>query len=667
MNINQECLSISLNKTNNVGLYNNTYIYNFKQGNYDIQEDDTLHINSINLPNSVANVSSQYNNNQFAYMMSGLAFNGGTDGVIAFTVDATITNLNVVNITTTSGYLYIGYVVTFSGLTTTNPIYVTDITYNTSNSITLTLNQSISVSASTAGSGFIVGNKVVINVNIVTNGVMGIPRVNMYIPSSSIISNNGYDLFTYITNVSQYPSIYYTLSYYLLTLNTSIPYSSRVTNITTTNYNLYINWVNLSTGYYDIPSINKALQKTMYDNGHYYFRNSAGSNNATIIYPQSIVYSNTNYGIYKTNSERQPVLPTDLSFTYGTNVSYNNIIIQNGNFNFSSSGANKVSIDNPARTAFPYWTLNGNETNNIFWALGNGNTNYITYHTPPSPSKNWIGVVLNAIISPITATPSFSQKFYALAGTYSYGFYGYKTTVNGTSNLITVTITGPLLYSNTNTYTFASNRTWTYFTYTPTAFTQDGNYTITFTYQTPAGSTAQDYAIAGITISQTNTSLTPIGTYWVNGFENNTNDKVEIYLNLNQNTSTYNATPDKYSLGYMTLGVTDLYTTKVPNTPLYVMPYGKSMNFINGVIIKCNLVSNKLYYPTDILDAFSFIYPFGSNNIYSGDDKNLINLIKGKYNNITFQICDQNGNPLILLDNNIFMSLILRKKTKRII
>lgn len=59
--------TITLTKANNVGINNNTYQYNFKQGSYRIEENSEICVNKAVIPNSVYNITG--NNNSFYYTL----------------------------------------------------------------------------------------------------------------------------------------------------------------------------------------------------------------------------------------------------------------------------------------------------------------------------------------------------------------------------------------------------------------------------------------------------------------------------------------------------------------------------------------------------------------------------------------------------------------------
>jgi len=638
--------NITLNSKNNVGPNNNTYVYNFQQGALQIDDNDNLNIGSLILPNSVANVSSSYNNNQFAYIMSGLPFYGGSNYATAFVSDGIVSNSNTFNITIYAGIIYIGYAITITGLT--GVYYVTNIVYDVADTFvgnlhaTITLDQSISSiglpSNLASGTAYIVGNKMLVSIVPPVANISYIPKVNMYLPPTSFAGNN-FNLFNYITAVDAYPNISGTSSsLILITLKNAIPYSSLVNELYTTSYDKYINWVDLPTGYYDVPALNTALHQTMYNNGHYYFKNTTGSTNATIIYPQSIVCDTKKYGIYTTNTEAQPIIGSSLTTKYGSNITYNNIIIQNGSFSDFPISTNSYFL-------FPTYQLNPFLLSVIYsgglqYYVGNG-TNSLVLVSPPVPQY-----ILYSVTSG-TVGLKIAQDFYGYAGTYTWSFSAYMKNADATIQIRT-SINGVF-----NSFTPVAGA-WTTFTFTNT-ISSSINSSIEIEVLNILN--VNNVAITAITAVNT----TPIGVNWVNGYENVSSSPCQVFLNVSQSTAGYSVSPNKYSLGYMGVSSTDLFST-IPTTATYTMPYGIGMNFIYGAIIRCNLVENTIYVLTDILDALPFIYSFGSNTTYYGDEKNLIKLRKGRYNNITIQICDQNGNPLILLDNNVLLSFRISKR-----
>jgi hypothetical protein len=64
---------------------------------------------------------------------------------------------------------------------------------------------------------------------------------------------------------------------------------------------------------------------------------------------------------------------------------------------------------------------------------------------------------------------------------------------------------------------------------------------------------------------------------------------------------------------------------------------------------------------TDIIDVFPILYAYGANNLYTGDPWNSIKIKEGKYSSIVITLCDVNGNPIKLLDNNVILTFTVEK------
>jgi hypothetical protein len=91
-------------------------------------------------------------------------------------------------------------------------------------------------------------------------------------------------------------------------------------------------------------------------------------------------------------------------------------------------------------------------------------------------------------------------------------------------------------------------------------------------------------------------------------------------------------------------------------------PYGIYLSPSYGIVIRCNLLENPMNRNSDIIDAFPILYAYGANNLYSGDPHNDIKIKKGKYSSLIITLCDVNGNPITLLDNNVLLTFIIKKK-----
>lgn len=111
---------------------------------------------------------------------------------------------------------------------------------------------------------------------------------------------------------------------------------------------------------------------------------------------------------------------------------------------------------------------------------------------------------------------------------------------------------------------------------------------------------------------------------------------------------TYPATPVSQTTNYNVL-------SNVPNTTP-----------VNSLILRCSLVNNGTSNSSDIIDAFSIgssaISTFGSNLSWQSGIEKFVNITSGRFNSITLSIVDQNLNSVDILDNNLLISLLIRKK-----
>jgi hypothetical protein len=83
---------------------------------------------------------------------------------------------------------------------------------------------------------------------------------------------------------------------------------------------------------------------------------------------------------------------------------------------------------------------------------------------------------------------------------------------------------------------------------------------------------------------------------------------------------------------------------------------------VNSIIVRCNLVSNNVISPSDILDSFQIDTPFGSNLNYSPNFEKWIKIKSGRYANFTITFQDQNFNNIPILDTNCLITLLIKTK-----
>ena len=100
-------------------------------------------------------------------------------------------------------------------------------------------------------------------------------------------------------------------------------------------------------------------------------------------------------------------------------------------------------------------------------------------------------------------------------------------------------------------------------------------------------------------------------------------------------------------------------TSQNGNTLTASPPYAPLGSVVNGVIVRCNLVENHIGSPTDILDSFPITSTYGSNINYLPISNNQIKMKKGRFNNLVISFADQNYNPIIALDPNILITIII--------
>ena len=90
-----------------------------------------------------------------------------------------------------------------------------------------------------------------------------------------------------------------------------------------------------------------------------------------------------------------------------------------------------------------------------------------------------------------------------------------------------------------------------------------------------------------------------------------------------------------------------------------ITPIGSS---VNSLLMSCNLCSNPISMPSDILCGIPIDGTFGSNLNYAPTYPQWVKLNPGKYSSMTLRFTDQNYNPLLALDSNVLIVLNVRKK-----
>lgn len=84
---------------------------------------------------------------------------------------------------------------------------------------------------------------------------------------------------------------------------------------------------------------------------------------------------------------------------------------------------------------------------------------------------------------------------------------------------------------------------------------------------------------------------------------------------------------------------------------------------VNSVILRCNLVSNPVCMPSDILDSFAISNAtFGSNINYEASFQKWVRLSPGVFQNLSITLQDEQFNDIKILDPNSVITLIIRNK-----
>jgi hypothetical protein len=84
---------------------------------------------------------------------------------------------------------------------------------------------------------------------------------------------------------------------------------------------------------------------------------------------------------------------------------------------------------------------------------------------------------------------------------------------------------------------------------------------------------------------------------------------------------------------------------------------------VNSVILRCNLVSNPVCMPSDILDSFAISNAsFGSNINYEPSFQKWVKLSPGIFQNLSITLQDEQFNDIKILDPNSVITLIIRNK-----
>ena len=85
---------------------------------------------------------------------------------------------------------------------------------------------------------------------------------------------------------------------------------------------------------------------------------------------------------------------------------------------------------------------------------------------------------------------------------------------------------------------------------------------------------------------------------------------------------------------------------------------------VNALLMRCNLINNKLASPSDILDLIPINCTFGSNLTYNPSFERFLKIRDGTYSSMTITFTDQDLNTLYSKDPNLALTLLIRQKEK---
>ena len=290
---------------------------------------------------------------------------------------------------------------------------------------------------------------------------------------------------------------------------------------------------------------------------------------------------------------------------------------------------------------------------NISSALGN---NTFSYSMPTGASSTTITVTLNDGfygISDLNNALNNSLR--------QNNFYFYNLSTVGFSNISSSNIIYPIQFS-TNASNYTNTITFQYIPNgTAGVVSQFGNNWI----WANSGNFPTNASLPTITIPQQSSNDISKSTYGLGNIIGFTN-------------ATYPSTSPLY------YGLTPTFSTNIPSIsnsiPLTIngntlksYSYNGSINnltiqganqsfsplatYVNGIVVRCNLVENNITMPSDILDSFAITSTFGSNINYLPSTNHTAKLKQGKVSSLIISLFDENLNPLIANDPNILISL----------
>ena len=153
---------------------------------------------------------------------------------------------------------------------------------------------------------------------------------------------------------------------------------------------------------------------------------------------------------------------------------------------------------------------------------------------------------------------------------------------------------------------------------------------------------------------------------WTGGYPTSGNQ----YASLTFPTTTSTTQTIANIIGFSSAGLgTTFYPPQITTTALQTVANGNSLtaqppfppkgSIVNGVVVRCNLVSNAIAPYNDVLDTFPITSTYGSNINYLPISNNDVKLKAGKYSSLQITFNDDNFNTLYLLDPTVLITLII--------
>ena len=153
---------------------------------------------------------------------------------------------------------------------------------------------------------------------------------------------------------------------------------------------------------------------------------------------------------------------------------------------------------------------------------------------------------------------------------------------------------------------------------------------------------------------------------WTGGYPTSGNQ----YASLTFPTTTSTTQTIANIIGFSSAGLgTTFYPPQTTTTALQTVANGNSLtaqppfppkgSIVNGVVVRCNLVSNAIAPYNDVLDTFPITSTYGSNINYLPISNNDVKLKAGKYSSLQITFNDDNFNTLYLLDPTVLITLII--------